>query len=279
MMTVEEILRTKTIDYRTSGRDYLVRCLNPEHEDRHPSMRIDKVTGIFNCLSCGFAGNLFNLFGEKPNWLQIRRNKLKDSIDTKIKETSGLSIPKNAQSFYKSWRNISAETYKRFEAFEHVEFSGRIMFPIRGMSGKIQAFCGRHTGQEHPKYLFYPAHSKIPMFPVVKPIRGSIILVEGLFDMMNLHDKGLTNAICNFGVSKPSKEQMNILRIQGVTCIDLFLDNDEAGQKATEEIQKLLEENEFSTRVIRWGSVKDPGELTAQQVIKIKEKLYEGSSS
>ena len=34
------------------GKDYVVSCLNPEHDDKNPSMRIDQITGIFNCFSC-----------------------------------------------------------------------------------------------------------------------------------------------------------------------------------------------------------------------------------
>ena len=52
-MTVEELLQEKRLDFKVSGRDYLVKCLNPEHEDTNPSMRIDNITGIFHCFSCG----------------------------------------------------------------------------------------------------------------------------------------------------------------------------------------------------------------------------------
>ena len=72
-MIVDELLTAQGIEFRHSGKDYLIRCLSPDHEDRNPSLRIDKTTGIFNCLSCGYSGNLFNHFGEKPYWLQIRR--------------------------------------------------------------------------------------------------------------------------------------------------------------------------------------------------------------
>ena len=200
-MIVDELLTAQGIEFRTSGKDYLIRCLNPDHEDRNPSLRIDKTTGIFNCLSCGYSGNLFNHFGEKPDWLQIRRERLKSMISDKLIETSGLSIPENAVSFNQEWRGISASTFDKFEAFQHSnsEYIGRVVFPIRGITNKIVAFCGRHQGQVDPKYLFHPAGAKLPLFPVVKPIQGRIILVEGIMDMINLHDKGLTNAVCAFG--------------------------------------------------------------------------------
>jgi DNA primase len=277
-MIVDELLTAQGIEFRPSGKDYLIRCLNPDHEDRNPSLRIDKTTGIFNCLSCGYSGNLFNHFGEKPDWLQIRRERLKSMISDKLVETSGLSIPDNAIAFNQDWRGISANTFRKFEAFQHSnsEFIGRVVFPIRSITGKIIAFCGRHQGQVDPKYLFHPAGAKLPLFPVVKPIQGRIVLVEGVMDMLNLHDKGLTNAVCAFGVNKVTVDKINILKIQGVSGIDIYFDNDEAGQNGSAKLKDLLEHNEVSSRNIIFGKVKDPGELTALQVIKLKETLYGG---
>ena len=277
-MIVDELLTARGIEFRPSGKDYLIRCLNPDHEDRNPSLRIDKTTGIFNCLSCGYSGNLFNHFGEKPDWLQIRRERLKSVISDKLIETSGLNIPDNAIPFDKDWRGISAATFMKFEAFQHSnsEFIGRVVFPIRSITNKIIAFCGRHQGQVDPKYLFHPAGAKLPLFPIVKPIQGRIILVEGIMDMINLHDKGLTNAVCAFGVNKVTVDKINILKIQGVSGIDIFFDNDEAGQNGSEKLKELLEHNELTSRNITFGKIKDPGELTALQVIKLKETLYGG---
>jgi hypothetical protein len=50
-MNVDEILHKHKIVYRNQGADYVVACLNPEHDDSNPSMRIDKITGIFFVLS------------------------------------------------------------------------------------------------------------------------------------------------------------------------------------------------------------------------------------
>jgi len=275
-MIVDELLTAQGIEFRTSGKDFLIRCLNPDHEDRNPSLRVDKTTGIFNCLSCGFSGNLFNHFGEKPDWLEIKRRNLKTLISSKLTETSGLSIPKNAVPFDQDWRGISASTFKKFEAFQHnnPEFIGRVVIPIRGITDKIVAFCGRHQGQVDPKYLFHPEGAKLPLFPIVKPIQGRIILVEGIMDMLNLHDKGVTNAVCAFGVNKVTVDKLNILKIQGVSGIDIYFDNDEAGQNGSVKLKELLDRNEMSSNNLIYPNVKDPGELTASQVIKLKEKLY-----
>lgn len=281
-MTVDELLNNQGIEYRPGGKDFVIRCLNPDHEDRNPSLRVDKTTGIFNCLSCGFSGNIFDHFGEKANWLQIRRQKVSKLITEKLQEATGYNIPDNAVPFVQEWRGISADTFKHFEAFQHnnSEYIGRVVFPIRNISNKIVAFCGRHQGDVKPKYLFYPPNSKIPLFPaVVKPIQGKVILVEGIFDMLNLYDKGLTNVIAAFGVNTVTQDKINILKIQGITGIDIFFDNDEAGQKGAAALIKLLDANDMSHRNITFPETKDPGELTASKVIKLKEKLYNAQCS
>lgn len=275
-MVVEELLKSHSLDFKPSGKDLVIRCLNPEHEDRNPSLRIDRTTGIFNCLSCGYSGNLFHHFGEKINFLDMRRTRLMDSITKKLVQSSGLTLPANAVPFNQDWRGISAATFMRFGAFQHnnPEFIGRVVIPIRSITDKIVSFCGRHQGQNDPKYLFHPSGASLPLFPLAKPIQGRIILVEGIMDMMNLHDKGLTNAVCAFGVNKVNEEKINILKIQGVSAIDIFFDNDDAGQLGAEKLKELLEKHEMPNRNITLSGTKDPGELTASKVIKIKETLY-----
>jgi DNA primase len=276
-MDVQQLLEQKKIEYVPQGQDLKVRCLNPEHDDTDPSMRIDRLTGIFNCFVCGFKGNIFSFFEEKANYLQIRRELFKRKLHEKLAENVGLELPVDRISFERNWRGISAQTYKDFEAFEHNDrnFIGRVVFPIRSVSGKILGFNARSTSPEiQPKYLIYPNGSKFPLFPPrVTPIQGKVILVEGITDMLNLYDKGLKNVVCAFGTQKVTKDKLYLLKIQGVSGIDVFFDGDDAGQTAAIKVVELIESLEMTTRNITIKSG-DPGELTAEKVIRLKETLY-----
>jgi DNA primase len=276
-MNVEDLLKSKDIPYLPRGKDYEVTCLNPDHPDRNPSMRIDQVTGIFNCFSCGFKGNLFTHFGEKVNKMEMKRQLLKKKIDEVRAESVGLQMPEGYSPYIGNWRNIRAETYREFEAFIHAgkDFTGRICFPVRDRSSRIVAFQSRTTGDQQPKYLNTPPGAKMPLFPVVEPIQGSIILVEGIFDVINLHDKGLTNAVCCFGVKNVTEEKLQVLSVAGVDSIDIFLDNDEAGQTGADRIRELCESIGLNTRNIAFGDkALDAGALAKPQVDKLKSKLY-----
>jgi DNA primase len=283
-MNPEELLIKKNISYLPKGGDLEIRCLSPDHDDRNPSLRVDRITGIFNCLSCGFSGNIFQHFGVKVNFLGMKRQALKNKISEKLSENVGFDMPDNAIPYDGNWRGISPETYKHFEAFQHNDkhFIGRLVFPIRGISGRIAGFNGRHMTMNHdPKYLIHPSGAKLPLFPANPDvILGRIILVEGIYDMLNLWDKGLKNVVCSFGTVKllgknntDAKNKLNLLKLKGVAGIDIFFDGDDAGQKAAEGVKNLCENLEFDTRNIVFND-KDPGELTALQVIKLKETLY-----
>ena len=276
-MNVEELLDKKGIEYRTSGRDYLIKCLNPEHDDKNPSMRIDRVLGIFNCLSCGFKGNVFKLFDEPSDKVSIQRERLRRKITEVRADSVGLPMPEGAIPYVGNWRDIKPETYIKFKAFKshQPEFLGRIVFPITDITGKIVCFQGRDdTGTLDAKYYNYPRNITLPAYPKVQAKQGRVILVEGIFDMLNLHDKGLENTVCIFGVNSLNKSKLTNMLMQGITGLDIMFDSDDAGDAAAKEAKKLAEEQGFHTRVIKLSDGNDPGMLSISQVNKLKERLY-----
>ena len=277
-MKVVDLLQERKIEFKSSGRDYLVKCINPEHEDRNPSMRIDNITGIFNCFSCGFKGNIFKTFGAPSNFLDIKRQRLVDAIEEKRSSSVGLPFPKGHTPYIGNWRNIRPDTYKHFDAFLHHEtqFVGRVVFPIRDITGKVVAFNGRHmTLSEKLKYMIYPPQAKLPLYPSkVKPIKGRVILVEGIFDMINLFDKGLSNVICCFGTNNVDVDKLSILKMQDIMGVDIIFDGDDPGQRAAEDVRVLAERTGFVTRNINLGQNIDPGSLAGEQITNLRERLY-----
>jgi len=275
-MNVEELLNQKQIPFIPKGKDYVVRCLNPEHDDSNPSMRIDQIDGRFNCFACEFKGNIFTYFGEAATGLQLRKELIKKKIQEKRAENVGLAFPKDYMPYVGNWRGISPKTYRKFEAFEHSgsDYISRINFPIRDISGKIVAFQGRHTSGGVPKYKFSPPGAKLPLFPAsIEPKLGEVILVEGIYDVINLHDKGLTNAVCCFGTNNINEDKLAMLQMQGVSKLAIFFDGDEAGQKAANNVKVMCEKVGLVTRNINLAET-DPGALTESQVNKLERKLY-----
>ena len=274
-MNVEELLTQKQIHFIAKGKDFVVKCLNPEHDDSNPSMRIDQIDGRFNCFACEYKGNIFSFFEETASGFQLKRESMKRKIQEKKAESVGLSFPKDYMPYVGNWRNIAPKTYRKFEAFEHTgsDYISRINFPIRNISGKIVAFQGRHTSGGMPKYKFSPAGAKLPLFPQVFPRLGEVILVEGIYDVINLHDKGLENAVCCFGTMNINEDKLRMLSMKGASKIAVFFDGDEAGQKAANNIKVMCEKVGLISRNINLSET-DPGALTQSQVDTLARKLY-----
>jgi DNA primase len=117
----------------------------------------------------------------------------------------------------------------------------------------------------------------MPLFPPQMPSdTRSIVLVEGIFDMLNLYDKGLQNVVCCFGTNtlqSETKEKLMAYKAQGITHVFLLFDGDEAGEKAAKQLKPLIEQQEFVVEIIKLPEGSDPGELDEFDVKSIAEYI------
>lgn len=281
---VLSVLRDRNITYTPSGKDYLIKCLNPDHIDANPSLRIDKLSGIGHCFACGYRVNIFKYFGVISDHQNAKISAIKEKIQKIFAETKGLDMPKGWVPFSKSMRGISNRTLKQFEAFtveHHEELEDRIVFPLKDITGKIIGFIGRHfIADIKPRYRIYPHGIELPMFPSkLYPVNGCIVLVEGIFDALNLIDKGLPNVAATLGTNTifsrkgVNKEKIALLKLQGITKIVILFDGDQAGIKAAEELQPVLEKENFYVSVIDLPEDRDPGDLTQDEVDHLKKLI------
>lgn len=278
---VLELLQKNNLAYTVSGRDYLIKCLNPEHEDSNPSFRVDKVNGVAHCFSCGFKTNVFKFFGVFTNPIPIKIAALKEKLAELKTAGIGLELPAGHTPYTRSFRGISAQTLKRFEAFytNLVEkLQDRIVFPVKDITGKNVVFVARHTlSNGNPRYVNYPSGVKIPVFPAHLPSGySSMVIVEGIFDMLNLYDKGLENVVCAFGTNtlqNDTKSKLLPFKAQGITHIYLLFDGDEAGKKAAQTLKPLIEAEGFIVEIVNLPDDTDPGELDIEDVRSISEYI------
>jgi DNA primase len=167
-------------------------------------------------------------------------------------------------------------------------FRNRLIIPIRDVSRHVIAFGGRlipepkpsfaeglaarKTGQpavpkkdEGPKYLNSP---ETPVFHKSEHIFGldtarmtireadEVIVVEGYFDALMLHYKGIRNAVAPLGTAL-TREQMSVMSRYSRNILLVF-DSDAAGEKATWRAIELLLEGRFKVRILRLPFDKDP---------------------
>jgi DNA primase len=278
---VLELINKNGLAFSVSGRDYLIKCLNPDHEDSNPSFRVDRVTGVAHCFSCGFKTNLFKYYGVFTNPVPMKIAALKEKLNELKTSGTGLELPNGHTPYLKQFRGISPQTLKRFGAFytNVVEkLVDRIVFPVRDITGKTVVFVARHTlSNGNPRYVNYPSGVKMPVFPASLPSGyQSMVIVEGVFDMLNLYDKGLENVICAFGTNtlqNDTKQKLLSFKAQGITHIYLLFDGDDAGDKAAKALKPLIETENFIVEIIKLPDDRDPGELDVLEVRSIAEYI------
>tara|TARA_R100001143_G_scaffold33624_1_gene32038 strand:+ start:3534 stop:4529 length:996 start_codon:yes stop_codon:yes gene_type:complete len=115
------------------------------------------------------------------------------------------------------------------------EYKNRIIIPFRGVSGDIYFFQARALFNDHPKYL-NPVGIKASS--VLYPYLNSdeVLVCEGPLDAISLHLAGI-NATATMG-SSPSQFQIEIMKQGGCELIIAY-DNDEAGKKGIEKLERL----------------------------------------
>lgn len=276
---VLELIQKNDLKFSVSGRDYLIKCLNPDHQDSNPSFRVDKVTGVAHCFACGFKTNLFKYYGVFTNLVPMKILALKEKLDALKKFGQELDLPQGYTPWTKQFRGVSPATLKHFGAFytNQVEkLQDRIIFPIKDITNKTQVFVGRHTmSNGNPRYINYPQGVKIPLYPAHLPSGySSMVIVEGLFDMLNLYDNGCENVVCAFGTNtlqNDTKQKLLPFRAQGITHIYLLFDGDDAGRSAAKTLKPLLEAEGFITEIVDLPDGTDPGDLDQENVRSIAE--------
>ncbi len=277
---VENLLREKSIYFQVSGNDYLTKCFNPEHDDSNPSFRIDKIKGIGHCFSCGFRFNIFKYYGLITNTVNIKVAGLKEKLKNLKVSEAGLDILEGYVPATEKFRGISTKTLNKFDAFttdKVPNMEDRMIFPLKDIRGKIRAFVGRHVlSNGNPRYINYPKDVKLPLFPAVLETRyKTLLLVEGIFDMLNLYDKGLHNVVSTMGTNTlnndNAKHRLLPFKAQGVTKIFICYDGDDAGRKASVELKPRLEDLGFEVEIIELQDDTDPGNMSQDEVNSLIE--------
>lgn len=279
---VENLLKEKGIYFTASGNDYLTKCFNPEHEDSNPSFRIDKIKGIGHCFSCGYKFNLFKFYGLITNTVNIKVAGIKEKLKSLKINNEGLEMLDGYTPVTEKFRGISVKTLNKFEVFytdKVPSMEDRIIIPLKDIRGMVRAFVGRHSlSNGNPRYMNYPKDTKLPLFPAMLEKRASsIVLVEGLFDMLNLYDKGLHNVVSSMGTNTlnndSAKNRLLPFKAQGVTKIYICYDADDAGRKASQELKPRFEDLGFEVEILVLEEGTDPGNLSQEDVDNLREYI------
>ena len=179
-----------------------------------------------------------------------------ENISVKTLESAGLIVSrKGGNGFYDRFRN-------------------RIIVPIHDRQKRVIGFGGRSIDGVDPKYLnspeteiFEKGKNLFALDKAESSIRKKdyAVVVEGYFDVMALHDSGITNVVASLGTAL-SRNQITLLsRATDSKKILFNFDSDSAGiraaNRAISEVENLAIQGQLDLRVLQLPSGKDPDEF------------------
>jgi DNA primase len=194
-----------------------------------------------------------------PGWDSLAAFLKKQGVSPAISETVGLTVP----------RSSGTGSYDRFRH--------RLMFAVVDVQGRVVAFSGRalspladedSSRDAPPKYINSP---ESPIYMKGATLFGlwqarhairheeQAILVEGNFDVVSLHARGVQNVAAPLGTAF-TVDQAKLLRRYAVE-VTLLFDGDAAGRKAARTAEEACDQAGLDAKVALLPDRADPDEF------------------
>ncbi len=153
-------------------------------------------------------------------------------------------------------------------------FRDRVIFPLVNPQGEVIAFGGRtlDADERTPKYINSPEtllYKKGENLYGLHAAKGAIrksgraILVEGNFDVLMMHEKGLSETVAPMGTAL-TPSQVHLLHRYTPTKVYLYLDGDNAGYAAAARDVGTFLDEELLSYVALLPQGEDPDTFVAQ---------------
>jgi len=160
-------------------------------------------------------------------------------------------------------------------------FRGRLIFPIKSLSGKVIAFGGRIIGDEGAaKYinstdspLYKKGDNLYGLFQARREIsiKKSVMLTEGYMDVLTLHQFGYENAC---GVLGTALTQEQVRRLGGFCSeLELLFDGDAPGRKAALKACEMALAKGLACKVVLLPEKEDIDSLLKENGREVFEEL------
>lgn len=225
-------------------------CLNPAHQDAHPSMGYNEKNQTVHCFACGATYDIFDLVGQEENLTdfpskmkavnrrygggEIIRVTAKPTQAFPYKEGGGRSDP------YFTGRGLSDETVRRFGL---VVENGYAVLPVF-VDGVCRSVCRRAIDPAvEPRYQ--NSRGAMPLWNSAAMERAAgkaLFVTEGIFDALSLEELGFP-AVALCGAANTGKLVQKIDEYVPVAWPERVIlagDADAAGQGMNEKLREQL---------------------------------------
>lgn len=171
---------------------------------------------------------------------------------------------------------------KRFDRFK-----GRVMFPIKSMSGRVLGYGGRIliADKKTAKYVNSPEsdiyHKSNVLYGIYHAKQAiakedNCYLVEGYTDVIQLHQTGITNVVSSSGTALTPQQIRLINRL--TNNITVLFDGDAAGMRASIRGIDLILEQGMNVRVCGFPEGEDPDSFAKQNTLETLSEYLKNNS-
>lgn len=235
-------------------------CLNPAHQDAHPSMGYNEKNQTVHCFACGATYDIFDLVGQEENLTdfpskmkavnrrygggEIIRVTAKPTQAFPYKEGGGRSDP------YFTGRGLSDETVRRFGL---VVENGYAVLPVF-VDGVCRSVCRRAIDPAvEPRYQNSRGAMQLWNSAAMERAAGKALFVtEGIFDALSLEELGFP-AVALCGAANTGKLVQKIDEYVPVAWPERVIlagDADAAGQGMNEKLREQLTARSIACAVL-----------------------------
>ncbi len=162
-------------------------------------------------------------------------------------------------------------------------FRGRVVFPIKSMSGRILGFGGRILGSSKSiaKYINSPEsliYQKSKVLYGIFESKQSIVkndncfLVEGYTDVIKMHQCGISNVVASSGTALTENQIRLINRL--TKNITVVFDGDAAGSRAALRGIDLILEQGMNVKICNLPENDDPDSFVSNKTLEEVQSYF-----
>jgi DNA primase len=292
-VNLESVLRHYRVKLRRNGKDQYRGCCPIHHGDGRDAFHVNLARNVFHCFACGAGGTVLDFVAAMESCslfeaaqrlqsmcsttlLTLTKNEKELVTERRRKSCLPLNFTLRGIDYshpYLAERGIPEKTAAEFGVGFYAGpglMHGRLVIPIHNADGKLIAYCGRSVDQTQPRYRVPLAFTKSEiLFNMHRAASGSdnsVVVVEGFFDCMKVHQSGVPSVVGLMG-SVLYEPQRRIL-LERFRRVILMLDGDPAGRKAITVIAEELRPH-CSVRVVLLQDGVQPDQLPAKAIGKV----------
>jgi DNA primase len=276
-----EVVRTLS---KADSSELVTLC--PAHEDRKPSFSVNDTTGLFNCFSCGYAGQFVQLvedvleLSQTEAFTWITRQGLYALRDDE--ERPGRE---EAEEIRISEAHLALFTEPPREALERRGLSaaacraygvvwdcakGAWIIPIRE-PGTGRLIGWQSKGEYKRSFFNYPGGVKKSRCVFGIDLLSGLdeaVLLESPLDAVRLASLGVSGGVAAYG-AYVSEFQMRLIKVR-VRRVIMGLDNDKAGRAASEGLHVKWRRRGLPMKFLNYDGIaaKDVGDMSAEDALR-----------